>query len=136
MANLFKSRRRLEAENLFLRHQLNIALRRAVPTTNPKLLTVRGESADIRRDGRSSQADLVDGGRSVPVARDVAGRNRRPAASTRRTTSSVRSSLSLRQGRQGVKKDLHLPAQQIVKRGTSPAIGDMNQIHAGHCLEQ
>jgi hypothetical protein len=29
IANLFKSRRRLEVENLFLRHQLNIALRRA-----------------------------------------------------------------------------------------------------------
>jgi hypothetical protein len=29
--NLFKSRRRLEAENLFLRHQLNIALRRRPP---------------------------------------------------------------------------------------------------------
>ena len=29
ITNLFKSRRRLEAENLFLRHQLNIALRRA-----------------------------------------------------------------------------------------------------------
>ncbi len=29
VANLFKSRRRLELENLFLRHQLNIALRRA-----------------------------------------------------------------------------------------------------------
>jgi len=28
LANLFKSRRRLEAENLFLCHQLNIALRR------------------------------------------------------------------------------------------------------------
>jgi ABC-type uncharacterized transport system YnjBCD ATPase subunit len=28
IANLFKSRRRLEAEILFLRHQLNIALRR------------------------------------------------------------------------------------------------------------
>jgi hypothetical protein len=28
VANLFKSRRRLEAENLFLRHQLNIASRR------------------------------------------------------------------------------------------------------------
>jgi hypothetical protein len=28
VADLFKSRRRLEAENLFLRHQLNIALRR------------------------------------------------------------------------------------------------------------
>src|SRR3989442_7333993 len=31
IANLFKSRRRLEVENLFLRHQLNIALRRAPP---------------------------------------------------------------------------------------------------------
>src|SRR5262245_3123733 len=31
LANLFKSRRRLEAENLFLRHQLNIALRRQPP---------------------------------------------------------------------------------------------------------
>ena len=29
IANLFKSRRRLEVENLYLRHQLNIALRRA-----------------------------------------------------------------------------------------------------------
>jgi hypothetical protein len=29
--DLFKSRRRLQAENLFLRHQLNIALRRASP---------------------------------------------------------------------------------------------------------
>jgi hypothetical protein len=34
---LFKSRRRLEAENLFLRHQLNIALRRA-----PRRLRLRG----------------------------------------------------------------------------------------------
>jgi hypothetical protein len=29
VANLFKSRRQLEVENLFLRHQLNIALRGA-----------------------------------------------------------------------------------------------------------
>jgi hypothetical protein len=29
VANLFRSRRRLEVENLFLRHQLNIAMRRA-----------------------------------------------------------------------------------------------------------
>src|SRR5262249_27097697 len=29
VADLFKSRRRLKAENLFLRHQLNVALRRA-----------------------------------------------------------------------------------------------------------
>src|SRR5262245_65989892 len=31
VAGLFKSRTRLEAENLFLRHQLSIALRRAPP---------------------------------------------------------------------------------------------------------
>jgi hypothetical protein len=31
VADLFKSRCRLEAENLFLRHQLGIALRRAPP---------------------------------------------------------------------------------------------------------
>ena len=31
VADLFKSRSRLEAENLFLRHQLNIALRRPPP---------------------------------------------------------------------------------------------------------
>ena len=31
VADMFKSQRRLEAENLFLRHQLNIALRRAPP---------------------------------------------------------------------------------------------------------
>jgi len=31
LIDLFKSRRRLEAENLFLRHQLSIALRRTPP---------------------------------------------------------------------------------------------------------
>jgi hypothetical protein len=35
--DLFKSRHRLEAENLFLRHQLSIALRRA-----PSRLRLRG----------------------------------------------------------------------------------------------
>jgi hypothetical protein len=37
VASLFKSRRRLEVENLFLRHQLNIAMRRA-----PHHLRLRG----------------------------------------------------------------------------------------------
>ena len=37
IANLFKSRRRLEAEILFLRHQLNIAMRR-----RPARLPLRG----------------------------------------------------------------------------------------------
>ena len=39
IANLFKSRRRLEVENLYLRHQLNIALRRA-----PHRLRLRGSA--------------------------------------------------------------------------------------------
>jgi hypothetical protein len=39
IADLFKSRRRLELENLFLRHQLNIALREA-----PKRLRLWGRS--------------------------------------------------------------------------------------------
>ncbi|HKB97717.1 MAG TPA: hypothetical protein VKD23_02910 [Terriglobales bacterium] len=37
IADLFKSRRRLEVENLFLRHQLNIILRRP-----PQRLRLRG----------------------------------------------------------------------------------------------
>jgi hypothetical protein len=37
VADLIKSRRRLEVENLFLRHQLNIALRRT-----PQRLRLRG----------------------------------------------------------------------------------------------
>jgi hypothetical protein len=37
VADLFKPQRRLEVENLFLRHQLNIALRRA-----PHRLQLRG----------------------------------------------------------------------------------------------
>jgi hypothetical protein len=41
VADLFKSRHRLEVENLFLRHQLNVALRRA-----PRHLRLRhGERA-------------------------------------------------------------------------------------------
>jgi hypothetical protein len=36
VANLFKSRRRLEAENLFLRHQLSIALRRRPSRVRPR----------------------------------------------------------------------------------------------------
>jgi hypothetical protein len=39
VADTFKSRRRLEAENLFLRHQLNIALRQAPPRRRARLLT-------------------------------------------------------------------------------------------------
>jgi hypothetical protein len=42
VANLFKSRRRFEIENLFLRHQLNIALRGA-----PRRLRIRGSAAAV-----------------------------------------------------------------------------------------
>jgi hypothetical protein len=43
MVDLFKSRRRLEAENLFLRHQLSIALRHA-----PSRLRLRGSDRALR----------------------------------------------------------------------------------------
>jgi hypothetical protein len=42
VADLFKSQRRLEVENLFLRHQLNIALRRA-----PHRLRLRGSDRAV-----------------------------------------------------------------------------------------
>jgi hypothetical protein len=58
MADLFKSPRRLEVENLFLRHQLNIALRRAPQRVRlgagdraliPRLLCFRRR---VGKDGR------------------------------------------------------------------------------------
>src|SRR5262245_35160736 len=45
IANLFKSQRRLEVENLFLRHQLNIALRGA-----PHRLQLRASEGVIGMD--------------------------------------------------------------------------------------
>jgi hypothetical protein len=45
VADLFKSRSRLEVENLFLRHQLNIALRRAPPR-----LRRRKESSETKAE--------------------------------------------------------------------------------------
>jgi hypothetical protein len=43
VADLFKSRSRLEAENLFLRHQLAIALRRAPPRFRLRVATAEPE---------------------------------------------------------------------------------------------
>jgi hypothetical protein len=43
--DLFKSRRRLEAQNLFLRHQLNTTLRRADGMSNPEYPSGRPEKA-------------------------------------------------------------------------------------------
>jgi hypothetical protein len=50
-ANLFRPRRQLEVENLFLRHQLNIALRGAphrCPYRKPKTADRDRESGDTR----------------------------------------------------------------------------------------
>jgi hypothetical protein len=77
IVDLFKSRYRLEAENLFLRHQLNITLRRApprvrlrasdrallvwmtrVPTANPKRLTATAANA---RALHYREAGAIDG---------------------------------------------------------------------------
>jgi hypothetical protein len=59
IADLFKSRRRLEVENLFLRHQLNIALRRAPPPSQGwRLFRERQLSILDRRRGPSMNACL------------------------------------------------------------------------------
>jgi hypothetical protein len=50
VVNLFRSRRRLEVENLFLRHQLNIALRVVVPTVGFDLLYAIVIVRLVRRD--------------------------------------------------------------------------------------
>jgi hypothetical protein len=60
VANLFKSRRRLEVENLFLRHQLNIALRRrlfnlSLPRGTSRVLSESmSDESDMRRPGDSN----------------------------------------------------------------------------------
>src|SRR5262245_45752479 len=72
VADLFKSRRRLEAENLFLRHQLNIALRRAPPRRrlhgSDRALLVGMDHADL-----AESAGLVPGGEAGndPAACDM-----------------------------------------------------------------
>jgi hypothetical protein len=69
---LFKSRRRLEVENLFLRHQLNIALRRAphrlrlrgheVASRSPHILTEATAARRRRTDQSLAPSFLADEG--------------------------------------------------------------------------
>ena|SRR5271165_6319368 len=63
IVDLFKSRRRLEAENLFLRRQLSIALRRA-----PRRLRLRGSDRALSRSlvCRALPAAANPGGRIPP----------------------------------------------------------------------
>jgi hypothetical protein len=54
VADMFKSRWRLEAENLFLRHQLSIALRLApVCTENLVRFDLTTESLNVDHNGRA-----------------------------------------------------------------------------------
>src|SRR5262245_52825327 len=62
VADLFRSRRRLEAENLFLRHQLNIILRRA-----PHGLRLRTRS---QSDYQASQVELQQAQKNCRSAQD------------------------------------------------------------------
>jgi hypothetical protein len=84
IADLFKSRRRLEVENLFLRtfgessrNTRPITMRfgptsrsgrRPVPTANLKRLTATANRLILAPDERSLQVDLVRLDRTVPVA--------------------------------------------------------------------
>ena len=68
VADLFKSRRRLEVENLFLRHQLNIVLRR----TPQRLRLRRGDRALLVWMTRRwpSLLGLFNGLLDVPITRN------------------------------------------------------------------
>jgi hypothetical protein len=59
LADLFKSRSRLKAENLSLRHQLNVALRQAPPDVADD-----GKESDQRVEAET-YASAGDGKRSV-----------------------------------------------------------------------
>jgi hypothetical protein len=64
VADLFKSRTRLEAENLFLRHQLTIALRQA-----PSRLRLRGGDRTQRTFRLSPSMSAFGGNRTSPIVR-------------------------------------------------------------------
>jgi hypothetical protein len=72
IADLLKSRRRLEVENLFLRHQLNIILRRP-----PQRLRLRRSDRALMvwmtrehgaRTGVADGLDVTPDGRAAPVS--------------------------------------------------------------------
>jgi hypothetical protein len=78
--DVFKSRRRLEAENLFLRHQLSIALRRTPPClrldgSDRALLVWMTES--------SRRGSAVAGSEAIPI-RERHGGWRKAACARRR----------------------------------------------------
>src|SRR5437588_421810 len=56
IVDVFKSRRRLQAENLFLRHQLSIALRRAPPR-----LRLRGSDRALSRTDAKTCFEVCKG---------------------------------------------------------------------------
>ena len=62
VVNLFRSRRRLEVENLFLRHQLNIALRRAPVVPKNRIRTdSRDEAESAHPPGRCLRSSICLG---------------------------------------------------------------------------
>ena len=76
VVDLFKSRSRLEAENLFLRHQLNIALRRAPPRLRlcERLFLVLPPRT-VRR--RSEHVQVVPFAHTETASRELLGRSTR-----------------------------------------------------------
>ena len=74
VADIFKSRRRLQAENLFLRHQLNVALRRAPPRL--RSCSARLSNANVNGTshlrGGNNVASLLEFGEGVAKFQDGA----------------------------------------------------------------
>jgi hypothetical protein len=105
--DFFKSPRRLEAENLFLRHQLSIALRRArprlrlrgsdrCPYRKLKTMTVTANRLIVAPNERSFQVDLVRLDRNIPTAGCVASRDPCPSTSTHRAAAQIPEAIGVR----------------------------------------
>jgi len=95
VANLFKSRRRIEAENLVLRHQLNIALRRRPPRfrlrgSDRALLVWMTPLAEPGRFGPSLRAECrAADRRATATAGGTMCRTRRSISSTQDRSSAL-----------------------------------------------
>ena len=105
VADLFKSRCRLEAENLepAPRHLDRGALKAGrlglcvVPTANPKRLTATANRLILAPDERSVQVDLVRLDRTVAIAGCVGSRDPCPSTPTQRAAAQISEAIGVRQ---------------------------------------
>src|SRR5262245_37756803 len=96
----------------------------AVPTANPKQLTVARESVDSPIDERFLQIDLVRLDRAVPVASCVGSRNPCPSASAQRAAAQIPEASSAQQHRPAIACRALSPVSRGAGRSEDYKAGD------------